>query len=108
MIKDDVFHVVLDTNAIILEFDGLAPIISGYSASEVIGRNWFEVFIPQSNTEEMLTVFHNFLKGNLSYWEYENVITSKDGKLHNIKWKNSLRRSFDNIPVAISSQGRLI
>jgi len=102
------FYVVLDVNANIIAFEGLATSISGYTASEVIGRNWFELFIPHGNLQEMLGVFTSFLDGNLSFWEYNNEITCKDGTRQLIRWKNSLRRDVDGIPVSIHSEGTLL
>jgi len=105
MSDESTFHVVLDTDANITSFEGLAESISGYSASDVIGKNWFEIFIPHANKDEILSVFRSFLNGDISFWEYENTITCKDGTSCLIKWKNSLLRDSKNNPVGISSSG---
>jgi len=105
MDDENTFYVVLDTHANIIVFEGLATSISGYTASEVMGKNWFEVFIPEGNLQEMLSVFNGFLGGNLSFWEYDNEITCKDGSHQLIRWKNSLRRGNDGSPVSIHSEG---
>jgi len=105
MDDENTFYVVLDTHANIIAFEGLASSISGYTASEVIGRNWFELFIPESNLEEMLNVFNGFLDGDLSFWEYENEITCKDGTHQLIRWKNALRRSADGSAVSMHCEG---
>lgn len=108
MLYDHTFHVTLDSNAHIMRFGGYAESISGYSASDVIGKNWFEIFIPNSNMQEMLTVFASCFNGDLSFWEYENTITCIDGIQHHIKWKNVLLRDSTNNPIAISSQGTVV
>jgi PAS domain S-box-containing protein len=105
MDDENTFYVILDTHANIIDFKGLASQISGYTASEVMGRNWFELFIPDSNLQEMLSVFQRFLDGDLSFWEYDNEITCKDGTHQLIRWKNSLRRGADGTPTSIHSQG---
>jgi len=107
MPNENVFHVVLDANANIIVFEGLASSISGYEPSEVIGKNWFKVFIPDSNLEEITTVFNSFFSGDINFWEYENHITCKDGSTCLIKWQNILLRDSKNIPIKISSQGTL-
>jgi len=108
MDNENIFYVALDTGANIIAFEGLATSISGYSASEVIGKNWFALFIPDSNLQEMLSVFTGFLDGNLSFWEYDNEITCKDGTHKLIRWKNSLRRGADGTPLSIHSEGTLL
>jgi len=39
--------VLVDSSGIILEFSPSAETLTGYQASEVVGRDWFEVFIPE-------------------------------------------------------------
>lgn len=108
MTSDNIFYLTLDTNANIIDFEGIAPSVTGYSASEVKGKNWFETFIPESNIEDITTVFNGFLNGNLSFWEHENEITCKDGTKCLIKWKNTLKRDHANNPSGVTSQGTLI
>ncbi|MFC2074563.1 PAS domain S-box protein [Campylobacterota bacterium] len=108
MLKDNLFRVTLDTNANIIDFDEGASALSGYSPSDVLGKNWFETFIPEENLDEILAVFKGFLEGDLSFWEYQNKITCKDGSTHLVQWKNFLRRDSENNPVAIHSEGNLI
>ena len=108
MEKNDVIYLTLDVKATITEFKGQAFAISGYEATEVLGKNWFEVFIPDADQEEMLRVFESFLNGNIAFWEYENELRCKDGTLRLIQWKNSLKRDSNNVPIAISSEGTLL
>ena len=108
MIKENCFCVTLDIDANIIEFGGLATSISGYSADEVKGKNWFEVFIPDETQNEIQDVFKSFLNGDLSFWQYRNEITCKDGTKQMLQWKNSLKRDTLNNPVSISSEGSLI
>ena len=108
MYTDKLFRVTLDINANIIDFEDGACAISGYSSSDVVGRNWFEIFIPEEDLDEILIVFKSFLEGDLSFWEYENEITCKDGSTQLIQWKNFLRRDAKNDPVAIYSEGSLI
>lgn len=108
MLNDHLFRVTLDINANIIEFDEGTSGISGYSSSEVLGKNWFETFIPEEDLDEILAVFKGFLAGDLSFWEYQNKITCKDGSTYLIQWKNFLRRDSQNNPVAIHSEGSFV
>lgn len=108
MYNEDKFCVTLDVNANIIDFGGKASSISGFSASDVLGKNWFEVFIPEKDLDGILTVFKGFLNGDLSFWEHKNEITCKDGSKCLIQWKNTLRRDPDNNPIAVYSEGSLV
>ena len=108
MPNKDLLRVTLDVNADIIEFSEGASIITGYSSSEVVGKNWFKLFIPEENFDEVSAVFQGFLGGNLSFWEYTNRIICKDGLTCVVKWKNFLRRDAHNNPIAIHSEGNLI
>jgi len=103
----DVFYVVLDSHADILIFEGLASAISGYEASEVIGKNWFEIFIPEQNLGEMHTVFDAFFNGDISFWKYKNAIACKDGTYKDIEWTNTLLRDKSNNPIKVICKGNL-
>ncbi|MEA3498175.1 MAG: PAS domain S-box protein [Campylobacterota bacterium] len=105
MENQDVFSVSLDAGAIIVEFNETASIISGYRRDEVIGKNWFELFIPESDTVEVLDVFTDLFHGENSHWEYTNDITCKDGSLKKIRWINNIIRDEDLNPKLIYSLG---
>lgn len=42
--------VIVDSAGIILEFSPFAENLTGYAARDVVGRDWFEVFIPEPQT----------------------------------------------------------
>ncbi len=108
MHNDNIFRVTLDIHANIIDFGDGACAISGYSSSDVMGKNWFEIFIPEEDLDEIMVVFKSFLKGDLSFWEYENEITCKDGSTQLIQWKNFLRRDAKSEPIAIYSEGSIV
>jgi len=108
MENKNVIYLTLDTKATITEFKGQAFAVSGYIDNEVVGKNWFEVFIPDADQKEVFNVFNSFLNGNISFWEHENALRCKDGELCLIRWKNSLRRDSNNIPIAVFCEGTLL
>ncbi|NOR44662.1 MAG: PAS domain S-box protein, partial [Candidatus Delongbacteria bacterium] len=68
----------------------------GYTKNEVIGGNWFEIFIPEKDQSKVPGVFLEVLKGMDEYSSYENPILCKDGSEKMIGWKNSLIYDQDN------------
>jgi hypothetical protein len=89
-LNQELFEVVLDEGAIIVDFNSMASIISGYSRSEVIGKNWFELFIEDENIVEVLTVFSNLFHQDTLSWEHTNSIVCKNGEIKTLTWKNNI------------------
>lgn len=71
--------VSLDSGALITEFNEYAEKFTGYTRNEVIGRNWFEIFIPDADILEVLEAFNSLFHGENMFWKFENKITLKDG-----------------------------
>ena len=96
--------VSLDSNANIIRFNSSATKVTGYKRDEVLGKNWFDTFIPDSNYNEVMEVFTSIIKGKETYWEYTNDIKCKNGSFKSINWKNSLKKTKDSI--ILSSMGK--
>ncbi|WP_373002896.1 PAS domain S-box protein [Sulfurimonas sp.] len=108
MSNKNVFAVSLDAGAIILDFNHTASDVSGYTKKEVLGKNWFEIFIPDSNLVEVLEVFSDLFHGQSSHWEFTNDIRCKDGSTKTIKWVNSIVKDEKNRPTQIHSLGEVV
>ncbi|MGD9717041.1 MAG: CHASE domain-containing protein [Sulfuricurvum sp.] len=68
--------------------------ISGYSAAELIGRNWWETFHPGESYAHIESLLHK-LSTHADVRDYEMALTRKDGEERIIAW-NSLIRSDAN------------
>ena len=65
----------------------------GYEEREVIGKNWFDTFIPERIRNEAKAVFSKLITGTLEGIDvYENPILSASGEERLIRWHNSLLR----------------
>ena len=51
------FILNLDTNANIMLFNKFAEKLTGYKKGEVLGKNWFDIFIPKSDESAIHDVF---------------------------------------------------
>ena len=96
-----ILRVILDKHASIVEFSKDAEQITGYASEDIIGKNWFEVFIPNANIEEVTDTFNKLINGNIKAWEHTNDITCKDGTIKTLKWNNNLSLG-DNFIQVIS------
>ena len=63
--------------------------LTGYSESEVLGKNWFENFLPPSNQESIQALFSDVLNSN-TYPYYQDAILTKSGEARSIAWNNTM------------------
>ncbi|WP_415918526.1 diguanylate cyclase domain-containing protein, partial [Xylanivirga thermophila] len=82
-------------------FNPFAEEITGYKASEVLGKRWIDILIPLEDREYMQSVFDRILESD--FLRHENRIICKDGGMMDILWSNSILRDKDgNISEIIS------
>ena len=63
--------------------------VLGYEENEIIGKNWFDNFLPDRNKKEVKEIFEKILKGEKESIEYfKNPVLTKDGKEKYIAWRN--------------------
>lgn len=79
--------------------------ILGYDEKDILGKNWFENFIPGNIRNKVKTVFQKIISGVLEPVEYfENTVLTKSGKQRVIFWHNALLRDQNgNIEGTLSS-----
>ena len=78
--------------------------ITGYTQAEVLGKNWFENFLPPSHQQQVNTVFHEVLEDNF-HTHYINPILTKLGEERFIAWNNTLLRDTDGNIIGTKSIG---
>jgi PAS domain S-box-containing protein len=62
-----------------------------YDENEIIGKNWFENFLPHEIKNEVSRIFRQILDGKSELFEYyENPVVTKNGKERIIAWHNTL------------------
>ncbi len=65
----------------------------GVSEADILGKKWFECFLPERKREELKHLFIYMLKGNIEPVEYlETVIVTHSGEERVIAWHNALLR----------------
>jgi PAS domain S-box-containing protein len=81
--------------------------ILGYKREEdVLGRNWFDNFLPKRVRREVKKVFNKLMAGEVELMEhYENPILTRDGRERTIAWHNSVLRDESGKITALLSSG---
>ncbi|MBW1956683.1 MAG: PAS domain S-box protein [Deltaproteobacteria bacterium] len=74
----------------ILLFNRFAERLTGYTAQEVMGKEWIEIFILKESQEEFRGVWKEILRDNLVQHHYENPIIIKTGEQRLISWNNTV------------------
>lgn len=85
--------VTLDTDANIILFNGFAEKLTGYQKQAVLGKNWFELFIPKRNRLVIPEVFQDVLNKMPAGSAYENPIICRDGSERLISWRNNVLKN---------------
>ena len=67
--------------------------LTGWRREEVIGRNWFELFVPPELGDLKDGFFAALLANQPETWHHENEILTRSGGRRLIRWNNSVLRS---------------
>jgi len=80
--------------------------ILGYKEEDIIGKKWFDNFLPERVKKEVKAVFKKLMAGKLEPVEYfENPILTKDGDERLIAWHNTLLRAEQGDIIGTLSSG---
>ncbi|MCK4814985.1 PAS domain S-box protein, partial [bacterium] len=78
----------------------------GYDENEILGKNWFDSFIPERLREEIKTVFQKLMLGEIDPVEYyENPVVTRRGEEYLIAWHNTVIRNEQGNITGILSSG---
>lgn len=78
--------VILDRKGNILFCNKYLLDISKYSHDEIIGRNWFHVFIPDESRDKINRLFNQIILQKGSARNIESEMLTKDGEILYISW----------------------
>jgi PAS domain S-box-containing protein len=78
----------------------------GYEEKEIVGRNWFDNFIPSSVRPGVKDAFQKLMAGDLAPVEYfENPVLTRGGEERTVAWHNTLLRDNAGRIVGTLSSG---
>ncbi len=97
----DRIQTILDLVAeivVVLEKDGTVGAINrkgclvlGCQEEEIVGKDWFEYFIPAEISDSVRVIFDELIAGNIDLVErYENPVLTASGEVRIIDWHNSV------------------
>ncbi len=67
--------------------------VLGCDAKDIIGREWFELFVPERERERLRRIFGQLMAGELTMAEHvENAVVTRNGDERIIAWHNTVLR----------------
>ncbi len=101
-----VIFLILDANRKVTLINRKGCEVLGYEEHEIVGRDWFENFLPERIKAETMDVFESLFNGDCRPEEYhENTVVAKDGAERLIAWHNVALRDTDGKVTVILSSG---
>lgn len=101
----DVIIIALDRDETVAEINRKGCDVLGYTRDEIIGRNWFDNFLPQGNQDEVKGLFRKLMEGGISLERYENAVLTRDGSRRIISWHNLLLKDERGDVIGALSSG---
>ncbi len=84
----------IDPHAKIIFANDYFLTLTGWKEQEVIGKDWFDRFIPENIRNEVRKMFSMLMhqKDSLGFSTHENDIVTRTGDLRNVAWSNVLTK----------------
>lgn len=100
-----VIIIVLDKTGKIKFINKKGCEILGYPLQDIIGRNWFNNFLPDKDSEKIRQRFRKLVSGKEPEEFYENEITTKERGIRLINWHTSNLYDENGQCIGIVSSG---
>ncbi|MEW6036393.1 MAG: PAS domain S-box protein [Candidatus Micrarchaeota archaeon] len=99
--------VVLDKDGKVARINGKGCKVLGRSEKDILGKNWFDNFIPAPMRAKMRAIFRKIMKerGRGGFEFYQNPILTKDGREVQVRWHNAVVRDRRGRPLWSISAG---
>ncbi len=89
---------IVGTMVVALDADQTVSLINqagcrllGYSEAEILGKNWFDHFLPEAVREHVRKVFLQFMAGSVEpVGVVENTVLTRSGEERTIAWHNTI------------------
>jgi diguanylate cyclase (GGDEF)-like protein/PAS domain S-box-containing protein len=101
-----VIMLVLNPKGVVELINSKGCSIIGLEQSDIVGKNWFENFVPQYNRKEMKAIFEKVFDNEFDLLsKYENTIITSDGEERLISWTNSVLHDSEGNIISLLASG---
>ncbi len=109
-------HVLLNIPQIGISLDTKGQIVfanqyfldlTGWSEEDVLGKNWFDMFIPEEGREQIRNIFETTMSDRYTHGfsTYENEILTRSGEKRVVSWTNVLTLDTHGYVLDVTSLG---
>ncbi len=95
----------LDRDACITYCNDYLLRLTGWDHEDVLGKSWFEVFLPPERRPDLRNMFSSLLADLPGSWHHENEIVTRAGERRLISWNNTVLRSAAGEVIGTASIG---
>ena len=90
MLNVKLLSVMLDVNGNVIFCNTYLLSLTQYSINEIMGKNWFDLFLPKQIVEHVKKVFQGVMNDDDYAYNYENEIITKAGQPLIVSWNNTI------------------
>ncbi len=100
-----VIFVAIDVSQKVTHINQKGCQVLGYAKEDIIGKNWFDAFVPEEIRAEVKEIFAGLMSGRVENVEYaEGTVRVKNGEERTISWRNTVTKDdLGNITGTLSS-----
>jgi PAS domain S-box-containing protein len=101
-----VMLVAIDRNQMVVLVNPKCSQVLECKAAEIVGKNWFDLFIPEAERRRVKDGFARLMRGEIEAAEYyENSVVTHTGRERIIAWHNALVHNDDGDIIGTLSSG---
>jgi PAS domain S-box-containing protein len=101
----DTLMVTISSDELVTDINGKASETLGYSREEIVGKNWFDAFVPEKEREAAKRLFHDMLSGSLCHVHSEYSVVARSGEVRIFNFHNILVSDEKGQTVGVLSSG---
>jgi PAS domain S-box-containing protein len=102
----EVILVALDNKACVTLLNRKGYNFLGYQEGELIGKNWFEICLPDVEYKSIYEEYQNIMAGRIDSFEYfEKYVITMSGEKKYIAWHNTLLKNKEGKITGLLSSG---
>lgn len=102
-----VMIVAIDSNERVSLINKKGCEVLGYKEQDILGRNWFDTFLPEAVRKDVHSVFLRLISGEIDSAEYyENPVLTKNGDERIIAWHNTVIKDESGKVICTLSSGQ--
>ncbi|WP_040411887.1 HD domain-containing phosphohydrolase [Desulfosporosinus sp. OT] len=101
----ELITVIIDKNGNVIFCNDFALSLTGFQKNEVIGKNYFDIFIPNETLKNAKTWFEQILIEKKIVGHNNYPIQTKNGEKRSVNWNNTLLFDLEGNVSGVSSIG---